>query len=130
MHVINLYICKVLRELGIILIALSFCSSIARAQNCDGDMPSDLIVPNIVTPNGDDLNDFFKVYSEELFTVEVNIYNRWGERLHTYTGINGEWDMTIHGKPVSDGVYFYSITFTSTCSTEKKVKNGSFTVVK
>jgi hypothetical protein len=59
-------------------------------------------VPNLVTPNGDNLNDKFEVAkSPDLFNLEV--YNRWGEKVFAKEGYTNEWDLAS----VTDGVYFY-----------------------
>ena len=59
-------------------------------------------VPNLVTPNGDNLNDKFEVAkSGDLFNVEI--YNRWGEKVFAKEGYTNEWDLAS----VKDGLYFY-----------------------
>lgn len=118
-----------------LLLSISFLLTLGLIKlngqvSCVDNLPSDLLIPNIVTPNDDGQNDYFKVISEELVDLKVQIYNRWGNLLYTYTGKNGEWDMTLGGKPITEGVYFYTAEITTTCTTEKQVKQGSFTVVK
>jgi hypothetical protein len=59
-------------------------------------------VPNLVTPNGDNMNDKFEVSkSGDLFTVEI--YNRWGEKVFAKEGYTNEWDVAS----ATDGVYYY-----------------------
>ncbi len=64
------------------------------------------IIPNIITPNGDSLNDVFQISSIERFpNSTVMIFNRWGNLVFestNYTNLNG-WD----AEGQSDGVYFY-----------------------
>jgi len=44
-------------------------------------------VPNVVTANGDHLNDGFGPVCDGLANYEMYIYNRWGEEVfHTKTG--------------------------------------------
>jgi gliding motility-associated-like protein len=71
-----------------------------------------LVVPNVVTPNGDGKNDEL-VFSEVYFkNYSVEIFNRWGHLVYTIkdqTGI-AMWDAaTSDGTPVTDGVYFYRV---------------------
>src|SRR5690606_34336935 len=79
-----------------------------------------LIIPNIFTPNNDGHNDVFSVQiidAELISTIEVIIYNRWGEKMYEY--INNEstpelllWDgVASSGNKVSEGTYFYVITY-------------------
>ena len=73
----------------------------------------DLIIPNVITPNGDGTNDFF-ILSEAYFkTYNVLIFNRWGNVVYSLENQSGTalWDgKTLNGTPCTDGVYFYRIT--------------------
>jgi gliding motility-associated-like protein len=44
--------------------------------------------------------------------IEVQVFNRWGQRLFYSKGYGGsnEWDGTFKGKPVPIGTYYYIIT--------------------
>ncbi len=66
-----------------------------------------LKMPNAFTPNGDGINDIYKV-KEHKSIVEFHayIFNRWGQKLYDWTDIDGGWDGTFHGTDVKDGVYF------------------------
>lgn len=69
-----------------------------------------LLLPNAFTPNGDGVNDVFKLVNygyEEV--VDFSIYNRWGQRVFiTYDGTQG-WDGSLKGRPADAGNYFYNI---------------------
>ncbi len=72
----------------------------------------DLIIPNVITPNGDGVNDEL-VLSEQFFkTYQIQIFNRWGHMVYMIedqTGI-ALWDGdTSDGVPCTDGVYFYRL---------------------
>ncbi len=69
---------------------------------------SELKVPNAFSPNGDGINDIFKVYYKSLVKFNAYIFNRWGQQLYHWglDDIDGGWDGTYHGKQVKDGVYF------------------------
>lgn len=69
---------------------------------------SQLKVPNAFSPNGDGINDIFKVTYKSLIKFNAYIFNRWGQQLY-YWGLNdidGGWDGTYKGRQVKDGVYF------------------------
>lgn len=71
---------------------------IVHAVNCDDELP------NIITPNGDGINDFFVIddaYSQLGNTIII--INRWGNRMFEASPYLNDWD----GQGVSDGVYFY-----------------------
>ena len=79
-----------------------------------------LIIPNVFTPNNDGHNDVFSVQiidAELISTIEVIIYNRWGEKMYEY--INNEttpelllWDgVASSGNKASEGTYFYIVSY-------------------
>ena len=69
---------------------------------------SSLKVPNAFSPNGDGVNDVFRVTYKSLIKFDAYIFNRWGQRIHHWglSNIDEGWDGTRNGKPVKDGVYF------------------------
>ncbi len=59
-----------------------------------------IIMPNAFSPNGDDLNETFKFYTngiEEL--LFFGIFNRWGEEVYRFNGLDDEWDGYYRGNP-------------------------------
>jgi gliding motility-associated-like protein len=71
---------------------------------------SELIIPNIFTPNGDGINDLFTLESSGLGFLKAELYNRWGLKLYDWETIHGGWDgRTPTGMEVPSGTYFYII---------------------
>ncbi len=72
----------------------------------------DLIIPNVITPNGDNVNDVM-VFSEVFFkSYDILIVNRWGDVVYTLTNQTGTaiWNAkTTQGEACTDGVYFYKL---------------------
>ena len=70
-------------------------------------------IPNVFTPNGDNINDLFMVKSSGITTMEANIYDRWGILVYTWNGSTGSWDgKNKSGNMSSNGVYYYIIKAT------------------
>jgi len=69
-----------------------------------------LNIPNAFTPNGDKVNDVFRVVPYEGLEVigSLTIYARWGEKVYENRG-NVFWDGTINGEPGPSDVYVYRI---------------------
>jgi len=67
------------------------------------------LMPNTFTPNEDGKNDIFKVASFGLVEMQGTIYNRWGEVLFNWDGVDKGWDGNYKGRLCQDGVYFYRI---------------------
>lgn len=79
-----------------------------------------IAVPNVFTPNGDGTNDEFVVKFWSMKSIEIDIFNRWGKRIHHWQsgdvrGFEGTWTETVWdgrgmgGKYASPGVYYYAI---------------------
>ncbi len=70
--------------------------------------PSNVIIPNIFTPNGDGFNDYFFALSNGLENENMKIFNRWGNIVFTSESISEPWNGTDNqGNELADGVYFY-----------------------
>ena len=52
-------------------------------------------VPNAFTPNGDGNNDLFQIYGEDIKTVSMKVFNRWGELVYSTTNSLAGWDGTL-----------------------------------
>lgn len=72
---------------------------------------SQLKVPNAFSPNGDGINDVFRVTYKSLIKFNAYVFNRWGQQLYHWamSNIDDGWDGTFKGKQVKDGVYFIVI---------------------
>ncbi|MGZ3898779.1 MAG: PKD domain-containing protein, partial [Bacteroidia bacterium] len=71
-----------------------------------------LYVPNAFTPNGDGVNDIFQPKGFGIVTYELNIFDRWGERLFTTHKFEEGWAGNYVGRnnePVEEGVYVWHI---------------------
>lgn len=71
--------------------------------NFDAIPPS---IPNVFTPNGDGINDFFiipKAYV--LDNCQLFVYSRWGKVVYRSDNYQNDWD----GEGHSDGVYYYVV---------------------
>ena len=65
---------------------------------------NDLQFFNVMTPNGDGLNDKFEVKNLSLYPgSSLTILNRWGKEVYTATNYNNAWG----GEEQSAGVYYY-----------------------
>ena len=66
--------------------------------------------PNVITPNADGINDFFKIDNLPQNT-EVVILNRWGNVVFSSENYQNNWDgNSQNGQELTDGVYTYKFT--------------------
>ena len=75
----------------------------------------DFNMPNIITPNGDGINDIFAFPFDIFESFDITIVNRWGnvvQEKKNQTGVEF-WDgKNKGGEIVTDGVYFYILDAT------------------
>jgi gliding motility-associated-like protein len=71
-----------------------------------------IYIPNVFSPNGDNINDIFKIQGALLGTVEYLVFDRWGdvvfEQAPTDANTQQGWDGTRNGKQLNPGVYIYT----------------------
>jgi gliding motility-associated-like protein len=77
-------------------------------------------VPNVFTPNGDDVNEYFQPFTYAITEAGMKIFNRWGRPVYNYegpitAGINWGWDGSINGGPeAATGTYYYILDLKGT----------------
>lgn len=104
------------------------CDTTDNSIHFDG-RPCQVIVPNVITPNGDGFNDAFVPQLEgDFISLEMEIYNRWGRLVYTQADTQElSWD----AEGQSDGVYYCAIEFRCVVNGDKKQKiHTSVTVVR
>lgn len=75
--------------------------------------------PNTFTPNGDERNNEWVYFISNFYDFEIEIYNRWGERIWETTNPNEYWDGTYKGVLVQDGTYTWKVKVTPLDSDDK-----------
>ena len=89
----------------------------------EGTDSTNLELKNVFTPNGDGINDTYKLpagIKTCLENFEITIFSRWGEVLFKSIDQDFEWD----GNGISDGVYFYVV------SALNKKLSGTITILR
>jgi len=121
-----------------------YVTAVDSVQYSNESLPSNTVcvdncpyywVPNVITPNGDGINDYWVPFPYKFIDgVDVTIFNRWGNQVfHTtdpdimWNGVNQET-----GEAVSDGTYFYVIVVKTTRldGPNEEYLNGHLTVVR
>ena len=91
-------------------------------------------VPNIFTPgvpdNGE-ANCYFKViHNNRVARMEVEIYDRRGERMAKFDGLTESWDGTSRGRPCPQGAYVYHIRYIDENNRNWQVMYGTVTLLR
>ena len=87
-------------------------------------------IHNVFTPNGDGTNDYFDFGEFAMKTINVNLYNRWGELVYTWDTPNSIWDgRGFDGEDLPEGVYYYVLQATGDDGFAYE-KKGSITLLR
>lgn len=90
---------------------------------------SNVHVPDVFTPNGDGINDFFEVKGDASSEIQVLIYDRWGTPIfHNSLNVR-HWNGVINGQPAPSGPYFYRISVTDKIG-RSFVKRGTVAILR
>jgi gliding motility-associated-like protein len=104
------------------------------SQNPDlNDLPDHFFVPNTFTPNGDGNNDSFLPISTIVEQYDLEVFNRWGERLYKACDPVSGWDGSYNSQRAEGGAYVWEITYMITDANgqpKKKTFSGIVNLVR
>ena len=119
---LNIYRVVALRNQNDQIVSISNAVSVEK--------PYALYSPNAFSPDGDGINDFFKVSGQGMIDFVIQIYNRWGQMVYKSTDLSQGWDGTFKGKNLPTGSYVYKIKTSKYGVEQKLVKSGSIALVR
>lgn len=94
------------------------------AHGCPPDPRYELFVPNLITPNGDNMNDVWEIRHKNISISRIEIMNIWGSPVYRSDNSSLSW------RPAEEGIYFYLIEYTKPVTEEKAIEKGWMQVVK
>ncbi|SHN11320.1 gliding motility-associated C-terminal domain-containing protein [Chitinophaga sp. CF418] len=69
-------------------------------------------MPNAFSPDGDGVNDIFRVrVFDKVSDFRMSVYNRWGQLIYVNTNVNDGWRGDLKGQPLPSGTYLWTITY-------------------
>ena len=92
-----------------------------------------IYVPNVFSPNGDNINDYFMVKGINIKELDLVIFDRWGEVIARITSPTSKgWDGTDirEGKLIQQEVYNWKLSYTDVFNTKHKGLVGTVTMLK
>jgi gliding motility-associated-like protein len=94
--------------------SLQFCTDTFRLFNPIVVMHSKIQVPNFFSPNGDNINDQFLIYAPSINSINLRIYNRWGNKIYQYEGNLENWEgwngnIKDSNREAEPGIYYYVV---------------------
>ena len=94
-------------------------SDLTDNESTDKKIITDLIIPNVFTPNGDGVNDRFEIKNLEFYKEnEISIINRWGNSVYEKKDYQNIWD----GIGLDEGTYFFVLKVKNATGTWKAYK--------
>lgn len=94
-----------------------------NAENC-----CEIGIPNAFSPNGDGLNDYFKIITPgNPKHFSLMIYDRYGTKVFMAHNPDITWDGTYNGKMVNMGVYYFILE--TECNGKQQIKKGDITII-
>lgn len=88
-------------EVTLIVTSADGCTDTVSTQYAI--FPPDITIPNVISPNGDDTNDFFVIDNIQFWTNELTIYSRWGNKVYEARNYRNQWK----ADDLPDGTYYY-----------------------
>jgi gliding motility-associated-like protein len=93
---------------------------------CDED---NIFIPNAFSPNGDGLNDIFRLTGERIESVSMVIYDRWGNRIFHADDAAAAWDGRADGQLMPADSYGYLVTVLCAGNATFRIK-GNVTLIR
>jgi len=88
-------------------------------------------MPSAFTPNSDGVNDVFRPKYQCLFDAyELNIFNRWGQRVFVTRDAGKGWDGIMNGAPQPIATYVWQLTYKDNLTGRLIHKNGTFVLIR
>ena len=81
-----------------------------------------LAVPNVFTPNGDGINDEFRVAYRSIRTFSMAVFDRWQHQVYSSNDPSRGWNGTINGRPAAESAYIYIVEAVGTDGVKYKKK--------
>jgi gliding motility-associated-like protein len=94
------------------------------------EKPYALYSPNAFSPDGDGINDLFKISGQGMNDFQIEIFNRWGQMVYKSIDLSNGWDGTFKGKNLPTGTYVYKIKTSKYGVEQKLLKSGTVALVR
>ncbi len=90
-------------------------------------------IPNAFSPNGDNINDYYKIKEKDNISLidyfELKIFNRWGEKVFESNDEKNSWDGTFKSKKLNIDVFDFYLNI-GCIGGNSFFKKGNITLIK
>ncbi|MBK8343955.1 MAG: gliding motility-associated C-terminal domain-containing protein [Bacteroidetes bacterium] len=110
----------------LLLVGLGFNNQANAQTAC-----TDIVIPDVITPNGDGINDLLIITCIENYPDnELTVYSRWGEIVYHAIGYSNNWDgyAEKNKSPLPNGTYVFILK--AKMNGEEKQLTGNLTITR
>ena len=96
-----------------------YCVTVINEGNCRSEACTEVTIegecqvymPNVFSPNGDQINDAFCAYSPCIAEAQLWVYDRWGNLVFQSNPNEAQpcWDGSSRGRAMDTGMYYYRL---------------------
>lgn len=104
-------------------------STVNKCITIKDTINSSFFIPNAFTPNGDGLNDLFKLKGKHIDMNLFSIFNRFGQLLFQTDDLSTGWNGDYKGVQCEMGTYFYLINYSDVHGNAQTLK-GDFELIR
>ncbi len=103
------------------------CVNVIVLQDC-----GELYIPTAFSPDGDDNNDLYqiRINAQCVQSMQMQIFDRWGELIIEMNDINDTWDGTFRNEPLNNASFAYVLKIKLSNNPEEQLFKGNITLIK
>ena len=103
------------------------CVNVTVLQDC-----GELYIPTAFSPDADENNDLYQIRINPLCvqSMQMQIFDRWGELIIEMNDINESWDGMYKGEPLNSASFAYVLRIKLSNNPEEQLFKGNITLIK
>jgi gliding motility-associated-like protein len=113
----------------------SISTGVGNREPTPFEIPTvEIFVPGGFSPNQDGLNDYFVIRRPSQTTIQLEVFNRWGNVIYRSADYKNDWNGrtnqpgNVLGPEIPDGTYYYIITGNDRATGKVTRLNGFITI--
>jgi gliding motility-associated-like protein len=107
------------------------CKEVDSVTIDPGPCCEEVFIPNAFSPNGDGINDIFRVTTATGIELkQFEIYDRWGKKIWYTDDFREGWDGTDRGAPRDMNTYYYIFWYICITDGETYMKKGDINLIR
>lgn len=90
----------------------------------------ELLIPTAFSPNGDGVNDKFRVLNKDVAKLHLQVFNRWGEKVFETSDPHDGWDGIYKSVEQELGVYVWQCEYQLNGQPKTNLAKGNVTLLR